>query len=51
MIELEGTREKLDKEKIAFKMVSFLKQNKSQFLFLSKSVWIWKITSSIFFVV
>ncbi len=26
MIELEGTREKLDKEKIAFKMVSFYKQ-------------------------
>jgi hypothetical protein len=24
LIELEGTREKLDKEKIAFKMVSFI---------------------------
>ncbi len=40
MIELEGTREKLDKEKIAFKMVSFINKHLYRnVLFLSDSVW------------
>ncbi len=38
MIELEGTREKLDKEKIAFKMVSFHKKLKYQFFISFKTV-------------
>ncbi len=51
MIELEGTREKLDKEKIAFKMVSFRNKVKITFFISYKQFSKDLVLSSIFFVV